>query len=61
MFFEFIPAVIDILNKESTLIVASDSAKKLATEAYKVKFDGDNVKLPGMISRKKQLLPPLIN
>ncbi len=53
--------VIDILNQESTLIVATDSAKKLASEAYGVEFDDDTVKLPDMVSRKKQLLPPLMD
>lgn len=52
--------VIDILNEESTLIVTSESAKQIAEESYGVQIQDDSVKLPGMVSRKKQLLPPLM-
>ncbi|EKE05850.1 MAG: hypothetical protein ACD_19C00176G0072 [uncultured bacterium] len=51
--------VIDILNSEATLIVTDDSHKKIAEDAFGGKFNEDFLKLPGVVSRKKQIVPPL--
>ncbi len=51
--------VVDILNEEATLIVATDEAKSLAEKAFNVKIENDTVVLPGVVSRKKQIIPAL--
>ncbi len=53
--------VIDILNSEATLFVTDDMEKKLAEEAFGQKFTADLLKLPGVVSRKKQIIPKLEN
>ncbi|MGB0757055.1 MAG: DHHA2 domain-containing protein, partial [Patescibacteria group bacterium] len=53
--------IVDILNEESTLLVATDSSQKLAESAYSVSVADNQATLDGMISRKKQLLPPLLD
>lgn len=51
--------IVDILNEESTLLVPNDYVKKVAEASFGVKVDGDAVVLPGIISRKKQIIPAL--
>ena len=51
--------VVDILNEESTLLVANDLVKTLAEKSFGVVARGDTVVLPGIISRKKQIIPQL--
>jgi manganese-dependent inorganic pyrophosphatase len=51
--------VVDILNEESTLLVANDLVKTLAEKSFGVDVRGDTVVLPGIISRKKQIIPQL--
>lgn len=51
--------VVDILNEESTLLVANDLVKAVAEKSFGVKVDGDTVILPGVVSRKKQIIPQL--
>jgi manganese-dependent inorganic pyrophosphatase len=53
--------VVDILKTEATLLVGTDSEKELASKAFGVEFDGNTVVLPGVVSRKKQMLPKLEN
>lgn len=48
----------DILEGGSELIVAGDR-KDLAEKAFDVKIPGDSVYVPGIMSRKKQVIPPL--
>lgn len=50
--------VTDILNEGSELLVAG-RAKEVIAKAYNVKLAGDSVYLPGIISRKKQVIPPI--
>jgi len=51
--------VVDILNEEATLFVPNDLIKTLAEKSFGVKVTGDTVVLPGIMSRKKQIIPNL--
>ena len=51
--------VVDILNEQSTLLVSSDLAKGVAEKSFGVAVEGDSVVLPGVVSRKKQIIPAL--
>jgi manganese-dependent inorganic pyrophosphatase len=51
--------VIDILKEEATLLVPNDLVKQLAEASFGVKVSGDTVVIPGLMSRKKQIIPAL--
>lgn len=51
--------VIDILNEEATLLVPNDLVKTVAEKSFGASVDGDLVVLPGVMSRKKQIIPSL--
>ena len=51
--------VIDILNEEATLLIPNDAAKAVAEKSFGVEVEGDTVVLPGVMSRKKQIIPSL--
>ncbi|KPA20961.1 putative manganese-dependent inorganic pyrophosphatase [Shimia sp. SK013] len=51
--------VVDILNEESTLLVPNDLVKSVAAKSFDVTADGDAIVLPGVVSRKKQIIPNL--
>ena len=51
--------VVDILNEEATLLVPNDLVKALAEQSFGVSVSGDSVMLPGIMSRKKQIIPVL--
>lgn len=51
--------VVDILNEEATLLVPNDLVKQMAEASFGVKVTGDTVVLPGIMSRKKQIIPAL--
>ena len=51
--------VIDILNEEATLLVPNDLVKTLAEKSFDATVSGDTVVLPGVMSRKKQIIPVL--
>ncbi len=51
--------VVDILNEQSTLLVPNDLVKSVAAKSFDVTADGDTVVLPGVVSRKKQIIPNL--
>ncbi|MEM0977572.1 MAG: manganese-dependent inorganic pyrophosphatase [Pseudomonadota bacterium] len=51
--------VVDILNEEATLLVPNDVVSGVATASFGVSVDGDTVTLPGIVSRKKQIIPNL--
>ncbi|HEY0276426.1 MAG TPA: manganese-dependent inorganic pyrophosphatase [Paenirhodobacter sp.] len=51
--------VIDILKEEATLLVPNDLVKKIAEASFGCKVTGDTVVLPGVLSRKKQIMPVL--
>ncbi len=51
--------VVDILNEESTLLVPNDLVKSVAASSFGAEATGDTVVLPGVVSRKKQIIPNL--
>ncbi len=51
--------VVDILNEEATLLIPNDMVKTLAEKSFGVVPTGDTVVLPGVMSRKKQIIPSL--
>ncbi len=51
--------VVDILNEEATLLVPNDLVKTVAEKSFGATVDGDTVVLPGVVSRKKQIIPVL--
>ena len=51
--------VVDILREEATLLVPNDLVKQMAEASFGVTVTGDSVVLPGVMSRKKQIIPSL--
>ena len=51
--------VIDILREEATLLVPDDTVKAIAEKSFGAKVSGDTLVLPGILSRKKQIIPVL--
>ncbi|MGA9252468.1 MAG: manganese-dependent inorganic pyrophosphatase [Roseobacter sp.] len=51
--------VVDILNEEATLLVPNDLVKTVAEKSFGAAVSGDTVVLPGIMSRKKQIIPNL--
>jgi len=51
--------VVDILNEEATLLVPNDTVRGIAEKSFGAKAAGDTVVLPGVMSRKKQIIPVL--
>jgi manganese-dependent inorganic pyrophosphatase len=51
--------IVDILNEEATLLVPNDLVKALAEASFPCTVSGDTVVLPGVMSRKKQIIPML--
>ncbi|GGW26769.1 manganese-dependent inorganic pyrophosphatase [Gemmobacter lanyuensis] len=51
--------VVDIIREEATLLVPNDLVKSLAEASFGCTVEGDTVVLPGVMSRKKQIIPAL--
>ena len=51
--------VVDILNEEATLLVPNDLVKTVVEKSFGATVSGDTVVLPGIMSRKKQIIPKL--
>ncbi len=51
--------VVDILAEEATLLVPNDLVRGLAKKSFGADATGDSVVLPGIMSRKKQIIPNL--
>ncbi|NNL73245.1 MAG: manganese-dependent inorganic pyrophosphatase [Silicimonas sp.] len=51
--------LVDILAEESVLFVPNELVKRVAQNSFGVVPEGDLVSLPGVISRKKQIIPAL--
>lgn len=51
--------VVDILNEEATLLVPNALVRTVAEKSFNVTVTGDQVVLPGVMSRKKQIIPVL--
>ena len=50
----------DIISESSEIIFAGAKAQHTLNAAFGVSIDGDSAKLPGVVSRKKQLLPSIV-
>ncbi|MFN4154907.1 MAG: manganese-dependent inorganic pyrophosphatase [Paracoccaceae bacterium] len=51
--------VVDILKEEATLLVPNDLVRQMAEASFGFTVTGDTVVLPGVMSRKKQIIPAL--
>ncbi|MCC1480415.1 manganese-dependent inorganic pyrophosphatase [Roseibaca sp. Y0-43] len=51
--------VVDILREEATMLVPNDLTRTVAEKSFGVSVDNDTVVLPGVMSRKKQIIPVL--
>ena len=51
--------IIDILKEEATVLTYNDFTKKVIEASFGVTCDEDTKVLPGVVSRKKQILPSL--
>ena len=51
--------VVDILKEEATLLIPNDVVKTVAEKSFGATVEGDAVVLPGIMSRKKQIIPNL--
>ncbi|MGB0799921.1 MAG: manganese-dependent inorganic pyrophosphatase [Planktomarina sp.] len=51
--------VVDILNEQATLLVPNDLTKSVAEKSFGATVTGNSVVLPGVMSRKKQIIPNL--
>ena len=51
--------IIDILKEEATVLVYNDLIKQIIEKSFDVTIDGDTKVLPGVVSRKKQIIPAL--
>ncbi|RYH03802.1 manganese-dependent inorganic pyrophosphatase [Salipiger sp. IMCC34102] len=51
--------VVDILREEATMLLPNDLSKTIARASFGAAPTGDTVVLPGVMSRKKQIIPNL--
>ena len=51
--------VVDILREEATMLIPNDLSKRVAQSSFGATVTGDTVVLPGIMSRKKQIIPAL--
>ena len=51
--------VVDILNEEATMLIPNDLTAQVAKASFGAEVSGDTVVLPGVMSRKKQIIPNL--
>jgi manganese-dependent inorganic pyrophosphatase len=51
--------VVDIIKEEATMLIPNDLTKGVAEKSFDAKVEGDGVVLPGIMSRKKQIIPAL--
>lgn len=51
--------IIDILREEAHLLIPNETVKKIAEASFPCTVTGDTVVLPGIMSRKKQIMPAL--
>lgn len=51
--------VVDILKEEATALAYNDISKKILEASFGVTIAGDTIVLPGIVSRKKQIVPAL--
>lgn len=51
--------IVDILNEQATLLVPNPWIGEVAEKSFGATVSGDTVVLPGIVSRKKQIIPNL--
>ena len=51
--------VIDILKEEATLFIPNELVKEITEKSFGKSSGGDTIVLPGIVSRKKQIIPQL--
>ena len=51
--------IIDILTESATLLIPNDFVKSVAEKSFDCTVTGNSVHLPGIMSRKKQIIPNL--
>jgi manganese-dependent inorganic pyrophosphatase len=51
--------IVDILKEEATVLTYSDLTKQIIAKSFGVAVEGEMEVLPGIVSRKKQILPAL--
>lgn len=51
--------VVDVLQSNAEVLTPSDHEKELVSKAFHTEFSGATVTLPGIVSRKKQIVPAL--
>ncbi len=56
---EILVFVIDIFGEEATLVIPNDRVRSTVEAAFGVTSESDMVVLPGVVSRKKQIVPAL--
>ena len=52
-------SIVDIINQISYVLVTSDEEADILTKVFGKKINLDIMELPGIVSRKKQIIPPL--
>jgi manganese-dependent inorganic pyrophosphatase len=50
---------VDIIKKTSNAFTVSDKEENLIKDVFRGKTMGDEIYLEGIVSRKKQIVPPL--
>ncbi|SER72756.1 manganese-dependent inorganic pyrophosphatase [Tranquillimonas rosea] len=56
---EVLMFIVDILKEEATLLVPNDTVRQVAEKSFSTVCGDDTVVLPGIMSRKKQIIPNL--
>lgn len=56
---EILLFIIDILKQEATLLVPNAVVASIAKASFNAPVAGDSITLPGIVSRKKQIIPAL--
>lgn len=51
--------LVDILSEEAIMFIQNDTVKSVAEKSFGVEVNSDLVSLPGVMSRKKQIIPAL--
>lgn len=51
--------IVDILKEEATVLTYNDTVKRIIEKSFEVTVESDTELLPGIVSRKKQILPSL--
>jgi manganese-dependent inorganic pyrophosphatase len=51
--------IVDILKEEATILTYNSAVKNIIEKSFSVTVESDTEVLPGIVSRKKQILPSL--